>query len=201
MKYIILFLLLAAGRCSFGQTDTNAIAVGDWSSLVSDDTHYALRGRLLIYDSEGTNKWGYWTEPRVYVELQHICRDFSGFPIEFEVDDMKCLHFEMHDAFGRPIRSDIARVSRTLPSPFTVSLPCDSTLRLRVDRQLGSKSKPDGFQIDVNGGFWDIRTGATNSYFLSAIFIPSTNIVVAPNSHLWGATLELPKVQIPVKKL
>ena len=200
MKTIALFLLLASVPCCFGQTDTNVIATGDWSEIVSDDAGYPLRGRLIVYDSQGRNSWGIWTPARVYVELQHVCRDVGRFPIEFEVDDMKCLRFEMRDAFDRPIRSELVAGVQPVPPSYKAILPCDSTLRLLADRNGGFQSKPDGLWILVNGGSWLIRPNATNSYFLSAKFSPSTNHIVSEDNHLWQGSLKLPKVQIPVKK-
>ena len=198
MKTIGFFLLLVSVQCCFGQTDTNSIAIGNWSETVADKDGYLLRGRLLVYDAEGLNKYGIWQFARVYMELQHV--GVRGFPMEFYVDDMKCLNFELHDALGRPAPGYWAFTSRTVPEPFTVTLPGDSILRLRVDRELGSTKKPDGLMIGVNGGDWAIRPDATNDYFLSATFSPPTNHIVSGNNHLWRGMLKLPGLKIPVKK-
>jgi hypothetical protein len=110
MKKCVLLLLLVISQCSFGQTDTNVIAIGDWSANVSDKDGYTLRGRLLVYDSEGLNKWGYWTDGRVYLELQHVRRDVGDLPIEIYINDMDELHFQMQDAFGNPIKSEMLNI-------------------------------------------------------------------------------------------
>jgi hypothetical protein len=198
MKTIALFLLLASFQCCIGQTDTNLIATGGWSAIVSDDAGYALRGRLIVYDAEGKNQWGKWGCARVYVELQHVRRGAYRFPIGFDCDGMKCLHFEMRDSSDRPIRQE--PLVSTLPQPpsFKGILPCDSTLRFLAYAGAGFDSKPEGLWIIVNGGAWQIRPNATNSYFLSASFSPSTNLTASEDNHLWRGTLKLPKVQIPV---
>jgi hypothetical protein len=71
MKSIAVFLALAGYQCVFGQTDTNIVAVGDWSEPVSDPAGYTLRGRLLVYDAEYYSTAKMWGYARVYLELQH----------------------------------------------------------------------------------------------------------------------------------
>jgi hypothetical protein len=197
MKTCALFLLLGSFQYCLGQTDTNLIATGDWSEIVSDGPGYALRGRLIVYDAEGKNQWGIWGCARVYVELQHVLDGVYGFPIEFDYDNMKCLRFELRDSSDRPIPQEA--VARALPPPpsFKGILPCDSTLRFLACEGAGFNAKPDGLWILVSGGDWLIRPNATNSYFLSASFSPSTNLAASKNNHLWRGTLKLPKVQIP----
>jgi hypothetical protein len=55
-----------------GQSDTNVLAVGDWSAPVRDAI-WPLRGRLLVYDAvadKGDDVM--WPGARVYLELQHV---------------------------------------------------------------------------------------------------------------------------------
>ena len=200
MKTITLFLLLASLACCFGQTDTNLIATGEWSAIVTDNLRHPLRGRLIVYDAEGMNQAGTWGTARVYVELQHVHTFGWDLPIEFDYDSMKCLHFEMRDSSDRPIPQELLARALPVPPSFKGVLPCDSTLRFHAYGGVGFKSKPEGLWICVNGGDWLIRPNATNSYFLSATFSPSTDLSTSRDSSLWRGTLRLPKVQIPVKK-
>jgi hypothetical protein len=200
MKTIVFFLLLASMPCCVGQTDTNLIATGEWSPIVSDNCRHHLRGRLIVYDAEGMNKWGMWRTARVYVELQHVHLGGWDLPIEFDYDDMKCLHFEMRDSSDRPIPQELLARALPVPPSFKGVLPCDSTLRFHAYSGGGFQSKPEGLWICLSGGDWLIRPNATNSYFLSATFSPSTDLSTSRDVNLWRGTLTLPKVQIPVKK-
>ncbi|HTS17829.1 MAG TPA: hypothetical protein VMP11_09670 [Verrucomicrobiae bacterium] len=203
MKSVVLFLLLAGPPCAFAQTDTNLIAVGDWSEPVSDPAGYTLRGRLLIYDAEYYSRTKMWGHARVYLELQHICTDVWRNPIEICFRMSAGLHFEMHDGLNKAIPYKSPPIDAYVPTnPYWVTLPCNSTLRLQADPGLCSDStKPDGVSILVGpDDLWDIRPGATNDYYLSATFRPPTNHPSSLNYYVWQGTLQLPKVKIAVKK-
>jgi hypothetical protein len=197
MKTIALFVLLVSFRCCLGQTDTNVIATGDWSEVVRDNGGYALRGRLLLYDEQ--------TAPyhaRIYLELQHVFKGPGWWdsPLEIYFDPRGTLHFEMRDGQDQPVPTYPMKIRGPLPSPYWVTLPCDSTVRLRADSNLGPPSKPDGLEILVVGGCWLIRPDATNDFFLSASFTPPKDHPSSLKYHVWQGTLKLPKVAIPVKK-
>jgi hypothetical protein len=208
MRTIATFLLIAFLQCCFGQTDTKVIAVGDWSKIVRDDergTKQALRGRLLIYDDQGQSALNH---ARVYLEWQNVFEGAWPFPAEVYISmgsfmgGGSCdLFFEMRDALGRPIPPELVPRSGTGPYPYHVMLPCDSTIRLRVDDYVrGSPSEPDGLVISVCGGRWVVRPNATNDFFLSAT-LTAPKVQPTPfKYHVWQWTLNLPKVRIPVKK-
>ena len=200
MKTIALFLFLASFPCCFGQTDTNVIATGDWSEAVSDSDGYALRGRLLVYDEQSAPN-----HARVYLELQHVFKGpgwWDG-PLEiyFDIGRSDDLHFEMRDKLDQPVPQFPVVIRGPTPSSCWVTLPCDSTVRLRADiYTLGPPEKPDGLEILVRGGCWLIRPNATNDFFLSGSFTPSTDHPSSLKYHVWRGTLKLPKAKIPVKK-
>jgi hypothetical protein len=203
MKTIVLFLLLACSQCCFGQTDTNVVAIGDWSEPVSDHAGYTLRGRLLIYDAEFYSRIKMWGHARIYLELQHICADVWRNPTEICFRMSAGLHFEMRDGLDKPIRYKSPPIDAYVnANPYWVTLPCESTVRVRADPGLCSDStKPDGLSILVGPDcLWDIRPGATNDYYLSATFTPVTNHPSSLNYHVWQGTLNLPKVKPPSKK-
>jgi len=211
MRTILLFLLLASCRCCFCQTDINGVAVGDWSEPVRDsdgsDGHM-LRGRLLVYYAQGqaqTNS-GCWGHAPVYLELLHP--DWAGHSTMEIFYDKEDVHFEMRDEFDKPIpRENIPIKGTDLPRDW-ITVRSDSTVLLRADQPFqGSQSKPEGLMILVPTGCWVIRPAATNDFFLSATFYPTTNRSYhsfspepSPKYHLWQGTLKFPKVKIPVKK-
>ena len=197
-------------QCCIAEMDTNAIAIGDWSEVVHDKNHYALRGRLLIYGSESSGQLGGWNGDRVYLELNHVNDGIEGWPIEIYTEDMDhwgALHFEMQDAWGKLIPSEFGQDDHMVfPPPFNITLPNDSTLRLRVDSRgsltFGAEAgtKKEVFRFILNSGVWTVRPNSTNDYFLSATFTPPTNHIASTNCHLWVGTLKLPKVKIPLPR-
>jgi hypothetical protein len=199
MKTIAFFLLLASLPWCFGQTDTNLIATGDWSEAVSDGPDHALRGRLLLYDERSPSAANH---ARVYLELQHVFAGGWANPIEvyFEFGNRNDLHFEMHDKLGQPIHQQPVLTIGPVANPYWVTLPCESTVRLRADTLLGPQSKPDGLEILVPGGCWIIPPRATNDFFLSATFTPPKDHSSSLHYYVWQGSLELPSVKISPKK-
>jgi hypothetical protein len=195
-----LFWLLSAELC-FGQTDTNLIAAGDWSEAISDNARYVLRGRLLVYDESTKSSSGH---ARVYLELQHIYPGawMPSVEVYYDIGQSDDLHFEMHDERDQPIPKQLFPIRGMMPSPCWVTLPCDTTTRLRADTYtLSTTPKPNGFEIMVyHSGCWLIPPNATNDFFLSATFTPSKDHPSPLKYHVWQGTLKLPKVKIPVQK-
>lgn len=201
MKTIVLFLLLAGYQCAFGQTDTNVVAIGNWSEPVTDEDGYTLRGRLLIYDAEYISRSKMWGHARIYLELQQPLTLVWYSPAEVYFDVAHSLHFEMRDGLNKRIIPESPPLGSFTPNPCWVTVPCDSILRLRADPGWGTASKPNGLSILVQPhDLWNIRPGSANDYFLSATFSPKTNHPSALGYHVWQGTLELPRVKLPVKK-
>ena len=197
-----LLFVASLGSC-FGQTDTNLLASGDWSKPVQDDQGYTLRGRLLVYDEHNAPN-----HARIYLELQHLFKGPGWWdnPIEIYYDRERgdVLHFEMRDGLNQPIPMYPVSIAGPVPSPYLITLPCDSTIRLRADwENMGPPTQPDGLEIFVVGGCWLIPPDATNDFYLSASFTPPKELPSGLNGikyHIWQGTLNLPKVQIPVQK-
>lgn len=202
MKTVTLFLLLASLRCCFGQTDTNILATGGWSEAVTDSGGHTLRGRLLVYDDQGP---GAANHARIYLELQQVFQGVWQTPLEIHFDIAKDdLHVELRDEHDRPVPQErpVPIIGPAPPgNPCWVTLPCDSTVRLRADTYCyGPQTKPDGLEIFVNYQTWILRSNATNDYFLSGSFTPSKDHPSPLNYHIWQGTLKLPKMKIPYKK-
>jgi hypothetical protein len=207
MKLIALLLLLAAGDCCLGQTDTNLIAAGDWSEVVPN-TNFpnpkfapCLRGRLLVYDAQDR---GGDNHARVYLELQHAdsSQRFPPVAVYYAPDGTNLnLHFEMRDENDRPIPNN--RFGGIIWGPRStqacwVTIPYDATVRLRADSTWRTQ-KPDGLEIDVGGGRWIIPPHATNGFYLSGTFRPQCDKPGLLKYESWQGTLKLPKVKIVVK--
>ncbi len=165
MKAILLFFLFVSSCSTLAQTDTNLLAVGDWSESVNDRGHW-LRGRLLVYDDQGESASGH---ARIYLELQHVFHGAWNGSIDFYFDPGfrgDDLHFELRDAFDKPLPRDVVSVAGVGPASSWVTLPCDSTVRLRADMAtLGSEPNSKELAIFVNTGHWTIHGNATNEFF------------------------------------
>lgn len=219
MKSIFSLLLLVTCQFCPGQTDTNVIAVGDWSAAVSDgkelrftntsgkEVRYsgpALRGRLLIYDDRDQSANNH---ARVYLELQHIYTTGWDQPVDIYYDPDWTnvdLHLDMRDEHDQPIPKKPVFIWGAAIEPCWVTLPCDATIRLRADLMVGPAEKPDGLEILVNRGCWIIPRHATNDFYLSGTFSPPSDLtgpheqLLSPlNYRAWHGTLNLPKVKIP----
>lgn len=199
VKTFAFLLLLGCIPCCFGQVDTNLIAIGDWSEAISSPPYPALRGRLLVYDEHSPSAGNH---ARVYLELQHVFQGGWANPVEvyFEFASRNDLHFEMRNQLDQPIRQELVAIIGPMPNSYWVTLPCESTVRVRADMLLGPQSKPAGLEILVPDGCWIIPPNATNDFYLSATFTPPKDHPSPLHYHVWQGTLKLPKVKIPVKK-
>jgi hypothetical protein len=190
---VVSFLLVATCHCCFGQTDTNLIATGDWSKAVTDQSKCALRGRLLVYNDEGSSAANH---ARIYLELQHVVKGGWDNPVAFYYAND--LQFEMRDAAGRSVPQEPVAIDCLIPDGYWVTLPCDATVRLRADMvDCGQQPKPNDLEILVHNAAWLMKPGVTSDFFLSATFVPSTNSPAPMNYPVWRGTLELPATRIP----
>jgi hypothetical protein len=198
LRVTLLLLILTSARYSLAQTDTSVLAVGEWSETVTDRDH-ALRGRLVVYDDKAQSAANH---ARIYLELQHVFQGGWSNAIEIYFDignGTDGLRFELRDGQGHPIPKDTNYGIRgPMPYPYWVTLPCDSTLRLRADTYtMGFKDNHDGLTIFVQDGLWIIRPKAATDYFLSGSFTPPKDHPSALGYHVWEGTLKLPGVKLP----
>ena len=202
IKLCASFFLLASVQCSFGQTDTNVLAIGEWSKPITDKDH-CLRGRLLIYDDRVPSAANH---ARVYLELQHVFQGgwSNALAIYYDVGgENSGLHLVLCNGAGQPIPEEKDYVTRgPTPYPYWVILPCDSTLRLRVDTYtLGPETKPAGLEILIGGRCWIIPPRAKGGFFLSGSFTPPKHHSGLSDDYVWQGTLKLPKLKVPTDKL
>jgi hypothetical protein len=196
-------VVVASLQCCLGQLDPNILSVGEWSAPVADAA-WPLRGRLLIYgpESEG-QKQAPGLGLRIYLELQHVADSPRANKLAMGVftRSSTAILFEMRDGHDKPAEERTMLASGPPPYPFSVTLPPDSTLRLRVPG-VGARLEREGLLIWGPGTRgWLIRSGDTHDYYLSGtLSLPKTNQSDL-DYHPWQGTLHLPKVRIPVKKL
>jgi hypothetical protein len=200
-------LFAAALQNCPAQTDTNLLAIGDWSAPVTDAA-WTLRGRLVVYaplpEAPDEKTAGIWNAARVYVDLQLIDPNIFTLnnPAEIYIDHYLPMHCEMRDGHDQPVPSQEGWFpsSSPPPLPYTVTLSTDSTVRLRASTGVVAL-RPTVLKFAVPERAWALPKMDTNEYFLSATFAPSTNHPSDLNYHVWQGTLQLPKVKIPVSQL
>jgi hypothetical protein len=174
---------------------TNLIASGAWSEQVNDHNRW-LRGRLLVYEDPTnllvTNLLVTNVHLGVYLELEHVLYGWIQ-PVEVYWNPTglpfstyhPSLTLEARDEHGQPIprtESPVRVFTRgPLQEPCWVTLPCDSTVRLRWSAGI-------------------MEPIATDAFFLSGTFTPETNHPSPLNYHVWQGTLKLPPVKVPAKK-
>jgi hypothetical protein len=170
--------------------EAEQLGVGDWSEPVR-----GLKGRLLLYQGRVLGD-GKTRETLVYVELRYA-PEAAGEPISvhFDPDQLKCA---LHDADGKAVPEHPGGGSGGRPGKGWVTLPYDSTLRLRVNPYAFGRAKDVGLLIPLNHASWLIKTGDAGDYFLSG-----TLAVNPPKDHgranAWQGELKLPNMKVALK--
>src|SRR3954462_10561723 len=132
MKILTLLLTLVLGChwCLAGQPDAGVVGAGEWSEPVSDADGHTLRGRLVVCDdrpARGSN------HARVYLELEHGGTN-SAMEVYYDINIGDTgLKLELRDGHDQPMPPKPTPIrAPSLPTCW-VTLPCDSTVRLRSD--------------------------------------------------------------------
>jgi len=204
MKSISLIFLFVAHASCFA-VDTNILAAGDWSKPVD-----RLRGRLLLCDSPKDKV------AAVYLELQECSESWGGgMDVYCNMESTAALGaqgdervvkaaavWKLQDASGIPVPESSSGFSGGAPVASWISLPCDSTVRLRASVYGGGRLKDGSLSIFLPSNRWVVPPRSTNDYYLSCTFTvdPPTNHVALPEHHVWKGTLTLPKMKIPVQR-
>jgi hypothetical protein len=193
---IFLSLVLCCHWCFAGQPDAAVTSVGEWSEPVSDADGHTLRGRLVVCDDRPANASNH---ARVYLELEH---GGSALPLEVYHDiESTALNLELRDGHDQPVPRKLVSVRRPSLPPCWVTLPCDSTVRLRSDLYaVVLTPNPDGLLFMLGSGTWIIPTNAAGEFYLSGTFTAPVDHPSALKYHIWQGTLKLPKVKIPAAK-
>jgi hypothetical protein len=197
----LLTLVLCCHWCFAGPPDAAVVIVGEWSELVKDGDGHTLRGRLVVCDDRPA---GGSNHARVYLELEH---GGSALPTEVYHDiESTSLNLEVRDGQDQLVPRKLVAVRRPSLPACWVTLPCDSTVRLRSDLYATSLNpNPDGLLFMLGSGTWIIPTNAPANaaaadFYLSGTFTPPADHPSALKYHIWQGTLKLPKVKIPAPK-
>jgi hypothetical protein len=199
MKMIVVLLLFAFQQWCFGTTNLNTIAVGDWSQIVGSTPpgDGSLRGRLLILEGYSPGYEGKTPETLVYLELQNV----SIYDTEVYYDFQKGLNCELRDSHNQPPPPTGSGGNGGHPSANWITLPKDSTIRLRASWYGYGMPKEEGLMIPLYRPII-VKAGNTNDYFLTGTFTvtPPTNHIHPPDHRIWQGTLSLPKMKISSRR-
>ena len=207
MKNIASLLFLAAYQFSYAGGDADVVAISDWSKPVSATNGATLRARMIISQVHPPAQVGPQKETAFYLEFQNVT-GVVGSPFKFYFDPGSALRCELLDADGKPSPPEGGAGSGGGAGPCWITLPYDSTIRLRAN-MYGYGLKPeDGLMLVMsppNMQRWTIRAGDHKTYFMSGTFTVTTpKIHVAKDSEdartIWSGTLELPKMKLTLPK-
>jgi len=197
-------MLLILTRPDLAAQETNAIAISEWSEPVdysADGKNCALlRGRILILEGRSPAHAGKLVETQVYLELQNVSTSVTG-PMLLYFDPREGMKCELQDALGRPAPEEGSGGSGSFPSACWITLPYDSTTRLRTSWYGYGMAHEYGLMIPLFHPL-TIRANNTNDYYLSGTFTvtPPTNRVSPLDYCVWRGTLNIPKTKIQVRR-
>ena len=211
MRTPVLLLLCLCCGSGFAACDTNVLALGDWSEPVANSYGLALRARLLICQ-EPCHRGAGGLDTGLYVELEEHS-DFVGGEVEVYCklggepgkEGLRC---DLTDSKGRtPPFSQVhggGGYGGGAPVSCWVTIPPYGGVRLRASVYGGGWLEDGGLGIwcTPTSGWWTIKGGDTNAYFLSGTFTvdPPTNHVAHDFRSVWAGTLKLPRMRLPVQK-
>jgi hypothetical protein len=189
MMMAAFFLVLAPTLCSFGETNTNLLATGDWSQPTN-----GVKGRLLFAEHSRTKDGA--RIGAVHVELQNVSV-YDAVPVYYDPRNSP-LHCELRDSVGKRVVPTWGG-SDGAPEASWVALRKGTAARLLAS--LGPAFAPVGPNLIFTVGMdqmWVIPPNATNDFFLSGFFAvtPPKDPSREPG---WEGTLGLSAVRIPVK--
>ena len=167
MGIITFLLLFAVCQVCFAGEDANILALSDWSKPVEAKYGQVLCARMMIAQEHSL------VIP-AHRRRQNFIWNFkmyrvAGAPMQIYFDPENGIHCEMLDANGKPPPPSGSRGSGGGPGPKLITLPHDSTIRLRANMYGYGLPKGQGLLLMLYPGkFWQIRPGNTNDYYLSA---------------------------------
>ena len=207
MKCIESLFFIAACQFSYASGDTNIVAISEWSKPVSTTNGTILRARMIISQEHSPAHAGPQKETAFYLEFQNVTAAV-GFPLQFYFDPGRAFRCELLDATGKPPPPEGGAGSGGGAGPYWITLPYDSTIRLRAN-MYGCGLKPEnGFMLVMsppNMQRWTIRAGQSKTYSISGTFTATTPKHYVPKDSeeartIWSGTLELPKMNLTLPK-
>ena len=201
MKVFILFLLTVMLKDCLAATDTNILALGEWSQPVKDYSGFAIRGRLLMCQSL-KHRGSSGQDVAVYLELQEYSNSY-GRPVSVFCDFRKGFQCELYDSDGKVMQpSPSLRFNGPSVAAYSCILQSDSSARLRISPIAGCNIESGYLELVVwPWQSWDIPMDGTNAYYLSGTLnVAPTNSVHFASPDVWEGTLTLPKMKILLKQ-
>jgi hypothetical protein len=212
MKIMLMILVVGYGL-SFAGDEPEVIAISNWSKKVAGKTDgdAAIRGRLVILQGHEIGDASELLSTMVYVELQNMGLKpaelyFDGtHGGDFRPEYKGGLNCDLFDSQGKPVPSIGGGGSGIEPASEWITMPSDSTIRLRANHFAIRSPREGGLVLPFPGNWWMIKAQDTNHYFLSASFtaIAPTNHVSEEVNHgrrvVWDGMLKFPKVDIALK--
>jgi hypothetical protein len=160
----------------------------------------SLRGRLIICHGYSPGYAGKLAETQVYLELQNVSIN-RGSLMEVYFDPRNGLECALRDSRNQAPPVGGGGGSGAFPSACWVTLPYDSTLRLRVSWYGYGMPEAVGLRIPLFHEYV-IRADNTNDYALSGTFTVTapTNHASPPGYRVWQGRLVLPDTKIAIKR-
>ena len=214
---IITLILLASLHCCFGE-EPKVIAISDWTKPIDGCNDFfnsgncaTIRGRMVILQGHFPGDASELLSTMVYVELQNL--GLRPTEIYFDAEhghDFRReykggLNCDLFDLQGKPVSQRMSAFGGRCPASQWITLPYDSTVRLRANCFGIRSPKEGGLVLPFPGKEWFIQPTDTNTYFLSATFT-----AIAPINHVsdevkhavivvWDGTLIFPQMQISLQ--
>ena len=196
----LLILGLCGSKCA--ADEPKVLAVGEWSKPVKDDRGYAIRGRLVLCEKPSGDKL---CETPLYIELQDAS-EFIGGDLrlycamgrhDFRAEAKEGLACELKDEAGRVVESQSFPFGGGVPKSQWISLPSDSTIRLRAT-PFGIRRESAITLCPHLGSQWVIGQDDAKAYFLSGTFTiaPPKDAEESTTEHVWRGTIDLPAMKI-----
>jgi hypothetical protein len=136
---------------------------------------------------------------RVFLELRNTS-DFAT-PIYLFYDPLRSIKAQLYDQSGVAVSISPHYADITLPDPFLICLPHNSTLRLDVTAigygVLGRSAKDTKALIGLTSGVWAIKETDSSEYFLGGTFFAAKPKNPA-KERTWSGALEIPKANVDV---
>jgi len=205
MKALTAFLLLITCQIFSSADETKIVATSEWSKSVETKYNQSLRGRMLLGYGHSPAHAGAVPETQFYIELQNVSTAI-GAPMRIYFDAGRGFECELTDSNGKAVPEVGGAGSGGGPGPEWITLPYDSTIRLRASMYGYGAIPADGLALVMPPPSlkrWSIRPGAANACFLSGKLTINTPTDYVPKNFdesraVWSGTLELPKMKIEV---
>jgi hypothetical protein len=185
------------------------VAAGEWSKHVTDTRGRAVRGRLVLcaqaFD-ETRREFSVFIELADVSEAIHQESALLFFDLgkhDFRPEYKSGLICELRDAKAAAVESQPFAFSGAVPRSTWVSLPHQSTIRLRQSPY--GIHRPGATAIcPLLGQFWVIADDDPEPYFLSGTFtidpteeqVKAAELKPGQDWEIWRGTLDLPPLEI-----